>query len=204
VRTGTVGKPKNENTHPFRFRSWLFAHHGTLPDFDRIQGELLASIPDFFRRNIRGQTDSEHLFHLVLTNLHERGLLDDANLSTAVLRQALQAALERVQALAGAEAMRAAELALAITNGRVLVATRHGRPVHVMKIQPIFDCPVCRESAPQFGRTPKRIDHEHLRGVVIVADAPTPAVAPWVEIADRRFISVSHDLAIEETPFSAG
>src|SRR5262245_42378080 len=27
VRAGTVGKPKNENTHPFRFRSWLFAHH---------------------------------------------------------------------------------------------------------------------------------------------------------------------------------
>src|SRR5438552_3191036 len=25
VRAGTVGKPKNENTHPFRFRQWLFA-----------------------------------------------------------------------------------------------------------------------------------------------------------------------------------
>src|SRR5437870_2250647 len=30
VRKGTVGAAKNENTHPFRFRSWLFAHHGTV------------------------------------------------------------------------------------------------------------------------------------------------------------------------------
>src|SRR5438309_1031527 len=30
VRRATVGAAKNENTHPFRFRSWLFAHHGTI------------------------------------------------------------------------------------------------------------------------------------------------------------------------------
>ncbi|HWE27397.1 MAG TPA: class II glutamine amidotransferase, partial [Polyangia bacterium] len=37
VRQGTVGKPKNENTHPFRFRGWLFAHHGTIPNFDDVR-----------------------------------------------------------------------------------------------------------------------------------------------------------------------
>src|SRR6478672_1996732 len=40
ARAGTVGKPKNENTHPFRFRSWMFAHHGTVPDYDRLRPEL--------------------------------------------------------------------------------------------------------------------------------------------------------------------
>ena len=38
ARTGTYGKPKNENTHPFRFRSWMFAHHGSIPAFERHKG----------------------------------------------------------------------------------------------------------------------------------------------------------------------
>jgi len=44
VRAGTVGSPKNENTHPFRFRSWLFAHHGTLPAWGKIEAPLLEQI----------------------------------------------------------------------------------------------------------------------------------------------------------------
>jgi glutamine amidotransferase len=200
VRSGTVGQPKNENTHPFRFRSWLFAHHGTLPAWEQIATPLLQQIPDFLRRNIRGQTDSEALFHLVLAELHEDNLLDDANLSTQGLRDAMQRALGRVRDLAGAEATAKAEIAVAMTNGRVLVATRHGRPVHVMRLQSIMDCPVCRESEPQFGRNPKQHHHEHLRAVIIAADVPTPGGAAWQEVPDKTFVSVSHSLDLSEAP----
>lgn len=201
VRAGTVGKPKNENTHPFRFRSWLFAHHGTLPSFDSIQGELLASVPDFLRRNIRGQTDSEHLFHLFLACLHEAGRLDDPDVSTEVVREALRSSLARVAELAGEEAAARAECALAVTNGRVLVATRHGRPVHLFELRSLPDCAICRELAPQPGRAPKRVDHEHLRCVLVVADAPSPGKSPgWREIDDRSFIAVEHDLRVEVSP----
>ena len=30
VRTATVGTLRTENTHPFRYRQWLFAQTGTL------------------------------------------------------------------------------------------------------------------------------------------------------------------------------
>jgi glutamine amidotransferase len=201
VRVGTVGQPKNENTHPFRFRSWLFAHHGTLPAYDRIATQLIDQIPDFLRRNIRGQTDSEVLFHLVLAELHADGVLDDNNLSVKSLESAVQRALADVQALAGPDEMAKAELALTVTNGRIMVATRHGCPVHVLKLQSISDCPVCREAEPHFGRGPKRFDHEHLRAVVVVADPPgaLPGHA-WHEAADRSFISVSHSLDLVESP----
>lgn len=75
LRHPTVGGFRAENTHPFRMRSWLFAHAGTLPAFDQLRDELLSSIPDFIRRNIRGQTDSEVLFHLLLTHLYEKDAL---------------------------------------------------------------------------------------------------------------------------------
>src|SRR5207247_1233186 len=89
ARSGTWGPPKNENTHPFRFRSWLFAHHGTIVEFDRVRGEMLKLIPDFLRRNIRGQTDSEHLFHLFLSLLHNAGKVDDPLITTKAAGQAL-------------------------------------------------------------------------------------------------------------------
>ncbi len=200
VRAGTVGTPKNENTHPFRFRSWLFAHHGTLPAYDRISAPLAEQIPDFLRRNIRGQTDSEALFHLILAELHEESQLDDGNVSAQSLRAAMQRALVKVQALAGPEEMAKAEVALAMTNGRILVATRHGKPVHALNLRSIIDCPVCRESTPQNGRTPNRSDHEHILAVVLVADAPAPGGSAWQEIPDKTFVSISHSLDLTQEP----
>jgi predicted glutamine amidotransferase len=203
ARAGTVGKPKNENTHPFRFRSWMFAHHGTVPDYPRVHQELLSSVPDFLARNIRGQTDSEVLFHLFLAYLHGTNKLDEGRVSTAMVRDALRSTLKRVEELSGADAWKAGECALAVTNGRILVATRHGAPVNVHRVDSITDCAVCREQAPQFGRD-KRIDHEHLRSILIVADAPAPSTvgSQWSEVPPDSFAAVNHDLHVEITPIA--
>jgi len=200
ARTGTYGKPKNENTHPFRFRSWMFAHHGSVPGFDRLHGELASTIPDFLVRNIRGQTDSELLFHLFLAHLHGTNKLDEGRVSTTMVRDALRATLDRVEQMVGADAWQSAECAIALTNGRIMVAARHGSPMHVLRLQSIQDCPVCREHAHDV--RDKRIDHEHLRAVLLVADAPADAVkgAGWSEIEDDRFVAVNHDLHVEITP----
>jgi glutamine amidotransferase len=205
VRQGTIGPPKNENTHPFRFRSWLFAHHGTIPAFERVRDELLAQVPDFLRRNIRGQTDSEHLFHLLLAYLHDAGKIDDPHVRVEAMVEALRrtvAHLDRVLHAADEDPQKL-ECALAVTNGRVLIAARRGTPVHVYKTEGIFDCPVCRE-APQFGRDLKRIDHEHLRSVLIVADPPPPEPGAPVphELPNDHLIAVSRDLATSELPLS--
>ena len=69
-----------------------------------------------------------------------------------------------------------------------------------MRIESITDCPVCRESEPQFGRQPKQHNHEHLRAVIIVADAPNPGGSLWQEVPDKTFVSVSHSLDLSEAP----
>ena len=196
VRQGTVGKPKNENTHPFRFRGWLFAHHGTIPNFDGVRDDLLRAIPDFLRRNIRGQTDSEHLFHVMLAFLHDAGKLDDMNVSTAQVRDAVRGALSLVEKAAGKPTADTMECALALTNGRILVATRHGAPVYLQERSSLHDCAVCREPAPR----DKRVDHDHLRSVLVIADveAPSPDLK-FTEVPDRTLISVSHDLKVEKS-----
>lgn len=195
VRTGTIGSAKIENTHPFRFRAWLFAHHGTVPAFEVHQAALRARVPDFLARNIRGQTDSELLFHLYLTFLHEAGKLDDQTVSARVAAEALARMLVFVDGVVGAE-NRSADCALALTNGRILLATRRGAPVHLLRQSGIHDCPVCREALG------KKVDHEHLRTVCIVAAAQGPVPAPWDEVADQSIISVSRELGVEVTPIA--
>jgi predicted glutamine amidotransferase len=197
VRAGTIGQPKNENTHPFRFRSWLFAHHGTIPNFEKVKDELLSEVPDFLRRNIRGQTDSEHLFHMMLAFLHDETKLDDQNVSIALVRDAVQTSVAKVRQVVGKEAADAMECALALTNGRVLLATRHGAPVYLQQRQSLHDCAVCREPPPR----DKRVDHDHLRSVLIVAALPEAPAADlkFTEVPDRSLLAVSHDLKVEQT-----
>src|SRR3954452_19170461 len=70
VRAATVGNLRTENTHPFRYRQWLFAQTGTIPEFESIRERLVSSVPEFLRAGIRGETDSEILFHVFLSFLH--------------------------------------------------------------------------------------------------------------------------------------
>jgi hypothetical protein len=201
VRVGTVGEPKNENTHPFRFRSWLFAHHGTIPDFDRVRPELLRTVPDYLLRNIRGQTDSELLFHLMLAVLHDAGKIDDPTIAPITLREATRAALATVNELVGPAAQQM-ECALAITNGRIMVVTRYGHPVWLQERKQLLDCAVCRERLLPYGRQPKRVDHDHLRSALLLADLPSPpsSALGFIEVPDRTLVAISHDLRVEQSP----
>jgi len=100
VRLATVGKEgRSENTAPYRFRSWLFAHNGTVDKFEEVRQHLRSHIPDFLQRNIRGQTESEHLMHLFLAFMFDGGKLDDPNLPALDAAAALWAMLNLVDRL---------------------------------------------------------------------------------------------------------
>jgi glutamine amidotransferase len=197
VREATVGKSqKLENTHPFRFRSWVFAHSGTMANFEAIKGELLESVPDFLRRNIRGTTDSEHLFHLYLAFLHDGGKLEDPNISTDEARAAMRATVAFVERLSGSAGGGKSELNLIATNGRILLAVRHGRPMGVMRTSGIADCPVCREE----GRAEddRRIPHDLLRAVLVLSDGELPA--GWELMPESSILSITHSIQTQTSP----
>lgn len=40
IRAATVGKVAFENTHPFKYGPWVFAHNGTLASFERVRTHL--------------------------------------------------------------------------------------------------------------------------------------------------------------------
>ncbi len=129
LRHATVGGFRSENTHPFRMRRWLFTHSGTIPRFDVIQPRCLETMPDFLRRNIRGETDSEHIFHVTLSLLYEMGQLDVLDPDPNAVLQALRATVALVDRWLGEVREGPAPLNVMLTNGRLLLALRRGGPM---------------------------------------------------------------------------
>lgn len=123
VRASTTGALRTENTHPFRYREWLFAHTGSLEHYAQIRPRLLDSIPEFLRKNIRGDTDSEILFHIVLSFLHDAGQLQQRDANPRTIAAALSSLVALTDQLVAEEgASSSGHVNILITNGEVLLA----------------------------------------------------------------------------------
>jgi hypothetical protein len=98
---------------------------GTIGRFDEIQAQLRADLPDFLRRNIRGSSDSELFFHLILAGLHSRNQLEAAAPSDAVMLESIGDAARTIDKLVG-DARSTTMLNMILCNGRAMYALRHG------------------------------------------------------------------------------
>lgn len=124
VRTATVGSLRTENTHPFRYRQWLFAQTGTVPSFNRLRGRLLESMPQFLARDVRGDTDAEIVFHLLLSFLHDSGMLDRTEVEPAAARDAVRSTLALVDGLCAEEGEGSARLNLVLACSDYVLGVR--------------------------------------------------------------------------------
>jgi hypothetical protein len=205
VGLGKDGNRAVENADPFRFRSWLFGSVGVVPHFDRIRDRLLESIPDFLRRNIRGRSASEHVFHLFLAYLHDAGILEQPSPVPRQIKTALQGTLAFIDRLLVGEGLGdeadGLELALVATNGRSLVATVRAHPMQFLRIDGIHDCPVCQGRANLNGNG-RRISHENLRAVVIEANVATQGRPGWRAIDDRAALVIGPDHIPQVAPLA--
>ena len=129
VRSATVGTLRTENTHPFRYRQWLFAMTGTLPSFDSIRERLVASVPEFLRSSIRGETDAEILFYVFLSFLHDAGRLNDPVTAPAHVRDARRSCVAVVDGMAAEVGGEAAKVNVMVADGEHLFALHRGAPM---------------------------------------------------------------------------
>lgn len=67
----------DENCHPFSYHEtpWIIAHNGALPNWQLLQRELLQHCEDRYLKQMRGTTDTEFLYVLLLSLL--KGDSDD-------------------------------------------------------------------------------------------------------------------------------
>jgi predicted glutamine amidotransferase len=205
VRKATVGRVDPSNAHPFRFGRWLFAHNGTLFSFDDIRDWLVAHTDPELANLTLGDTDSEHLFHYLLTHLAEAGvdraghLPSDAALVARVVRTAL-AALD-------AEAVRRGHgrplTNVLLTDGRIFVAHRAGLPLFVSsQKRHCADEKTC--SAPEkVCLMPRRPDSGKVNHL-LVASEPIGEENRWELIPDGETVALQANFHLEQIPAPPG
>ncbi|HTP29490.1 MAG TPA: class II glutamine amidotransferase [Anaeromyxobacteraceae bacterium] len=195
ARYATVGDQRDENTHPFRFRRWLFAHDGTVEGFREMKPYLLNALPDFLQRNVEGDTDSEHAFMLFLKYMRAGGQLDDLDVEARIVGRALSAAardLERWSREVGAA--KPCSLNFVVTNGRVLAATRRGRPLHYALFEGIVPCKRDGLDANTPESDPRTRPHRQVKAVCLATHVKQPNA--FLEVPEASVISVSRSLQV--------
>jgi glutamine amidotransferase len=199
ARHATVGKGRAENTHPFRHQSWLFAHDGTVSGWPEVKPRLVASLPDFLRRAIGGDTDSEHAFMVFLDQLRKEGRLDDPDLEPAAAARALGRTVRAIEAFAReAGEQKPSRLVLAATNGRLLVAARRGGPLHYALFEGLLPCPLhglgpnASESDPAFR------PHRQVKAVCFANRLTSPN--GFIEVPEGSVAAVGRSLSVSVSP----
>ncbi len=68
IRAASTGGIQRTNCHPFKYKNWMFQHNGYIDRFDEIRRDLQMAIAPEYYGLLRGTTDSETFFLLMLTH----------------------------------------------------------------------------------------------------------------------------------------
>lgn len=171
VRSATIGGRGDVNTHPFRIGDWLFAHNGTIAAFPYIRDRIESEMTPEVRRLRRGTTDSEHLFHHIISALQR----DPARAAADAVRSSVRT-LERWAR--DIDPLGEFAVNLVLTNGPLSVVLRYGRSLWFVQRTEVHACQVCAGTL-------------HVEG-------PAPSDYRAVAFASERITTDEHWLPVEE------
>jgi predicted glutamine amidotransferase len=201
ARRAQVGKAKDENTQPFRFRRWLFAHDGTIEGFERIRPKLVAGLPDFLRRNLAGETDSEHAFLWFLKLLKDEGRIDHLDLDANAAGRALARTVKQIEAWCREVGeQRPSRLTFVATNGRIMAATRRGGPLHYALLEGIVPCALHDISVSSPESDPNVRPHRMVKAVAFATRLGQQS--GFIEVPEGSIAAVSRSLQVAVSPIN--
>jgi predicted glutamine amidotransferase len=187
VRRATVGAATLENTHPFTWKQWTFAHNGTIPNFEAMKPRLMNAMSEQHRASIKGQTDSECLFRYIISQLDSRNIEDIRGIMACAIQQIALWAQEL-------SPNKQPGLNVLLTDGDRLAGTRWGRSLVFVERDGVYDCEIC--GFPHI-RHQKSIGHK----AVVVASEPI-SHEDWKSMPDKTAFSVSGGFRLELEPLS--
>lgn len=131
VRRATQGEKTVLNCHPFQYGRWVFAHNGDIPNFEAVRDELRSRVSPGLRRFILGDTDSETIFFLFLTELEKHSaLVQPGSVRNVVL--ALKRAIQVVrQVSVSPPEDKPLLLTMVVTDGNVLAGVQGGKELYL-------------------------------------------------------------------------
>lgn len=197
VRSATVGTLRTENTHPFRYRQWLFAQTGTVAQFDAVRDRLMASVPEFLRGGIRGETDAEIVFHVFLSFLHDAGRLNDAVVEPSVVRDAIRSSLAVVDGMTAEVGAESGSINLAVTNGEYMIAAHRAQKMAYRVFAGRSDAEMIIGEDLTLRRKTPELAQMHF--VLLGSDFDEDLPPRWKPISERTLVTLDrgHDPQLE-------
>lgn len=190
IRRATQGEISTLNCHPFQYGRWVMAHNGDIPRFTEIRKALNQEISPPLRRFILGDTDSEMLFHLFLSNLSFEADPQRRGVPVDAVVRALRKTIATARALADdGDPKHRALLSLVITDGEIMVAHQGGKELRYSTYK---------------GRCPERDDCAFYRpeceaptqtGYVnhfIVSSEALQGENVWTDMSEGEIVAVDH------------
>lgn len=185
VRRATIGSTHIDNTHPFRHGDWLLSHNGNMGAFDSIRRQMLDAMEPEYRDAIRGTTDSEAVFHLLLS-IRDRN--PDVSLAQ-LLRETINLLRKWSEE---ADPMAEVALNLLLTDGQRLAGSRFGRSLWYLRRKAVHRCEIC-------GELHIKEDPGDRYRAVVVASEPITSDEEWREFPEASLFHVDqrYDVQIE-------
>lgn len=191
IRASTVGDVTFNNCHPFSYKQYSFAHNGTIRNFTAIRKALINKLNDDLLAHVKAQTDSEHLFFLIMQFLHENpsGGLEQAVKSTF-------AWVVNEQKNKGEKHF--AKLNIVITNGEQMIVT-----CFASKGKKALSLNYAISSAGEvLSKEAESMNDNEKQAFVVASEPLTDCVSTWVTVPENSYVVInSKDLKFEIKKF---
>lgn len=187
LRRATVGELSIINSHPFQYGNWIFGHNGQIPNFSQYREALMEKVSPVYRRFILGDTDSEVLFYLLISNMaryfdvHRKGTeLDE-------VENAVRATIDEVHEVTGLNCYEEQNegdddefyLTFLLTNGHMMLAHHGGKPLYYSTYK--TRCPE-RDSCPSFSQACEAVTQSGFVNHFIASSEPLHGENVWLEM----------------------
>jgi len=184
VRRATVGAVAPENTHPFVYDKYSFSHNGTIGGFPVLRERIVREVLPGLRGQIRGTTDSEHFFYL-LVSMH----LGNGTPMATTLAECCNLVAEW-----SARETPAAEFAMNTlwTDGDQIVGSKLGRSLWYVRRDEPHWCEVCGSQHALI------VTGEPYHAVVIASERVT-SNEEWRAVPPGSIIEVASDFSVRVT-----
>ena len=192
IRAATEGIVAENNTHPFHYKQYLMMHNGGIRGFKKIKRDLINMLSDDVYDWINGETDSEHIFALMMQNTENANPETDIQLSD--MSKAFLKTFQDLEELKKKNGLdEPSILNMVVTDGQRMIATRYSSApekesrtlyfTHGKKY--VCEGNICRMLPA----------NKHTDAMLIVSEKLDEFVEEWTPVPDNHALLVENDLS---------
>jgi glutamine amidotransferase len=197
VRAASVGEVSESNCHPFQYRNLLMMHNGGVENFAAVKRQIREPLSDEFYNWIKGQTDSEHLFALLLHYLFQEG----KSINPESVMEAFEKMFDHLYKLMNQNNINEpAYLNMVVTNGLFVVGTRFITDANETPLT-LYHSKVA-QYAVENGIGQMRPSEMGDRSILVVSEKLSDD-KDWTMVPPNHFVVVDSELNVTTRPIKA-